>query len=210
VLPIDSLTAFIIASTLLGLAPGPDNLFVLTQSALFGRKAGILVTAGLCSGLIVHTAIVAFGVAAIFQTSVIAFSLLKFMGALYLFYLAWQAFTASSQHLHKKPLTILSSRQLYRRGIIMNISNPKVSIFFLAFLTQFTAAENGPVIYQLFLLGAVFMLITFLLFSSIALLAGMLSNWLKHSPGAQIYLNRIAGSVFIALAINLIMVEMNH
>lgn len=85
-MPLDSLVTFIIAATVLGLAPGPDNLFVLAQSALFGKKAGVLVTLGLMTGLIVHTTAVALGVAVIFQTSVIAFTVLKIIGALYLLY----------------------------------------------------------------------------------------------------------------------------
>ena len=203
-IPVESLTAFVIASTLLGLAPGPDNLFVLTQSALYGRKAGILVTLGLCTGLILHTSIVALGVAAIFQTSTLAFMLLKGFGALYLLYLALQAFKIKTIQLQNGQLPQLRNFQLYRRGIIMNISNPKVSIFFLAFLPQFTSPEAGAVIYQLFFLGAMFMLITLLVFGTIALLAGTLGTWLRHSPRTQIILNRIAGVVFASLAIKLI------
>ena len=88
-MPLESIAAFIVASALLSIAPGPDNIFVLTQSALYGKKSGIFVTLGLCTGLIVHTTAVAFGIAAIFQTSVVAFTILKVLGALYLAYLAW-------------------------------------------------------------------------------------------------------------------------
>jgi threonine/homoserine/homoserine lactone efflux protein len=98
-IPIDSLIGFVIASALLSIAPGPDNLFVLMQSALYGKMSGVFVTLGLCTGLIVHTAAVAFGVAAIFQTSVVAFTVLKIVGALYLAYMAWQAFCTSRKQL---------------------------------------------------------------------------------------------------------------
>lgn len=90
-IPIESIITFVMASVLLGLAPGPDNIFVLTQSAMHGRRVGICVTFGLCSGLIVHTAAVALGVAVLFQTSIVAFTLLKVVGALYLLYLAWKS-----------------------------------------------------------------------------------------------------------------------
>jgi len=93
-IPFETVAIFFAASVALALAPGPDNIFVLTQSALHGRKAGLLVTIGLCTGLLVHTAAVSFGVAAIFQTSTTAFNILKIVGAMYLLYLAWQAFRA--------------------------------------------------------------------------------------------------------------------
>lgn len=103
---IEAIITFILASSLISIAPGPDNIFVLTQSALLGRKSGIIVTFGLCTGLIFHTAAVALGVAAIFQTSPLAFNALKYLGATYLIYLAWQAFKAKptdlSQNLLRK------------------------------------------------------------------------------------------------------------
>ena len=204
----EPLFSFILASLLLGLAPGPDNLFVLTQSALYGRKAGLLVTAGLCTGLIIHTALVGLGVAAIFQSSALAFNLLKVLGALYLLLLAWQAFHATTAHLQNNGQRPLGNFQLYRRGIIMNITNPKVSIFFLAFLPQFTSPDQGSLMLQLFLLGGVFILVTLLVFGIIALLAGLLGNWLNQSAHAQASLNRLAGLVFIGLALRLLFFEM--
>ncbi len=201
---IESLIAFILASTLLSLAPGPDNIFVLTQSALYGRKSGILVTLGLCTGLIVHTTAVALGVAAIFQTSAVAFNLLKIAGAMYLLYLAWGAFRASASSLEGGSSTLTSASALYRRGIIMNITNPKVSIFFLAFLPQFASADQGAMAPQIFFLGAVFIAVALLVFGTIAILAGTLGGWLNQSPKTQVYLNRIAGTVFAALALKLV------
>lgn len=200
---IEILLAFIAASALLAFAPGPDNIFVLTQSALSGRKAGILVTLGLCTGLIVHTVAVAAGVAAIFQVSALAFTLLKAVGAAYLVYLAWGAFRAGAEDISKQEQNEISAGALYRRGIIMNITNPKVAIFFLAFLPQFTDPTTGNVSLQIISLGAVFMAVAFVCFSLIAILSGFLSELLRRSPKAQIYLNRVAGTVFIALAIKL-------
>lgn len=207
-IPVEQLATFIIASVALALVPGPDNIFVLTQSALYGRKAGVLVTLGLCSGLIFHTTVVALGVAAVLMASAIAFTILKFAGAIYLLYLAWRAFHASSATLQdKKPLE-LTDFQLYRRGIIMNVTNPKVSVFFLAFLPQFASSSNGPMAQQIFLLGGIFIIVTFIVFGGIALLAGSLGTWLKHTPKAQVYLNRIAGFVFAALALKLISADL--
>ncbi|MGO1500764.1 MAG: LysE family translocator [Marinobacter sp.] len=202
-MPVESLITFAIASAFLSIAPGPDNIFVLTQSALYGKKSGVLVTLGLCTGLVVHTTAVAFGVAAIFQTSVVAFTLLKIVGAIYLLFLAWQAFRASASRLEAPGSNLRSSSALYRRGIIMNITNPKVSIFFLAFLPQFASPAQGHLAPQIFLLGGVFMGISLVIFSAVAILAGQLGGWLNNSPKAQVYLNRIAGAVFTGLALKL-------
>lgn len=203
-IPIDSLIAFIIASALLSIAPGPDNLFVLMQSALYGKMSGIFVTLGLCTGLIVHTAAVAFGVAAIFQTSVLAFTVLKIVGAVYLVYLAWQAFRTSSKQLETSSSNLRTFGALYRRGIIMNVTNPKVTIFFLAFLPQFVSLQQGALAPQIFMLGAVFICVALIIFCAIAIAAGFLGDWLQRSSKAQLYLNRIAGTVFAVLAFKLL------
>ena len=204
---LETLTTFTMASILLGIAPGPDNIFVLTQGALRGKLAGIVVTLGLSTGLIVHTLAVALGVAAIFQKSAIAFSILKYIGSAYLIYLAIQAFRASNENIPKKSNQRLSLWKLYCRGIIMNITNPKVSIFFLAFLPQFADPSKGPIALQIIILGSIFILSTIFVFGTIAILAGSLGNWLNQSKNAQKILNRIAGTVFIGLALKLVTAE---
>lgn len=204
--PPDSLLAFFAASVLLALAPGPDNLFVLAQSALYGRRAGLCITAGLSTGLLVHTAAVAFGIAALVLASATAFTVLKLIGVLYLLYLAWQAFQAAIPDAPARPSTRLTAGGYYRRGIIMNVSNPKVAMFFLAFLPQFAAPVHGPVAAQVALLGAVFMLATLLVFGTIAMLAGRLGAWLVRTPAAQSVMRRIAGMVLAGLAVKLMLV----
>jgi len=202
-LDFETILLFVTASTLLALAPGPDNIFVLTQSMTKGAKPGVFVTLGLCSGLVFHTAAVALGVAAVFQTSIVAFNILKFIGAGYLLYLAYMSFTTNSQSKIKADKENLSLARLYKRGIIMNITNPKVSIFFLAFLPQFTNPTTGSVTLQIFALGAIFMLCALVVFSSIALVAGKLGNWFNRSKNAENILNKIAGTVFAGLALKL-------
>ncbi|MEH6629096.1 MAG: LysE family translocator [Motiliproteus sp.] len=203
-LPIESIIAFVTVSALLSIVPGPDNIFVLMQSALYGKKSGVLVTLGLCTGLIVHTTAVALGIAAVFQASIVAFTVLKIVGALYLAYLAWQAFRATAQPLETAESNSRSSGALYRRGIIMNITNPKVSVFFLAFLPQFASPDNGPLAPQILLLGGLFILVALVTFSAIAAAAGVLGGWFNNSPKVQVYLNRIAGTVFAGLAVKLL------
>lgn len=205
-IPPDVLVTYFIACIVLAIAPGPDNIFVLTQSALRGRKAGILVVLGLCSGLLVHTTAVSLGVAVIFQASELAFMLLKLAGAGYLIYLAWGAFRAGATEIEGEKST-LTHAQLFRRGIIMNITNPKVTIFFLAFLPQFSNPAWGPISIQMLILGAFFILASILVFGAIALAAGTLGDWLKRSGKAQKIMNRVAGIVFLALAAKLLLSE---
>jgi threonine/homoserine/homoserine lactone efflux protein len=192
------------AALLLALAPGPDNVFVLVQSASHGRKAGILVVLGLCTGLLVHTAAVTFGLAAIFAASATAFTILKFVGAGYLAYLAWQAFRAPVGAPADAQGAPASGSRLYARGIVMNLTNPKVVLFFLAFLPQFVRPELGSVAAQLAWFGIVFIVATLLAFGSIAYLAGYLGERLRRSEKAQQWLNRTAACVFAGLALRLL------
>ena len=203
-IPIETILLFILASAALGISPGPDNIIVFSQAVANGRRAGILVTFGLCTGLLVHTATVSLGIAAIFQTSPLAFTLLKIVGALYLLYLAWQAFNSNSTALEIGQEKALNWQKLYVRGIIMNVTNPKVAIFFLAFLPQFTNPSVGSVPLQMLLLGGLFILTTLVLFCGIAWFAGFLGQRLKKSTKYRKYTNRVVGSVFTALAVKLI------
>ena len=202
------LAVFFSASILLALAPGPDNIFVLTQSAIRGKLAGWVITLGLCTGLIGHTLLVSSGVAVIFKASPLAFTSLKLTGGAYLMYLAFLAFRASATKLSPPDNGGASLFQLYRRGIIMNITNPKVSIFFISFLPQFADPERGPLMLQIVTLGFVFMISGLLVFGMISLFAGYLGDRLQQSPGALNIMNRIAGMVYVALAVKLISAEM--
>lgn len=203
-MPAGTLVAFFLAALALGIAPGPDNLFVLTQATLHGTRAGLFVTFGLCSGLLVHTAAVALGLAALIQTSGLAFAALETIGALYLLWLAWQTFCAGARTAAPAP-PALSAAQYYRRGIVMNVSNPKVTLFFLAFVPQFADPARGAFAPQFMLLGGVFIVATLLVFGAIALAAGRLGKWLARSAGAQALLNRLAALILVALAMRLVL-----
>lgn len=202
-LELQSLAIFFGASVLLAIAPGPDNIFVLAQSALRGPGAGLLVTLGLCTGLVVHTTAVALGVAALFQASALAFTALKLVGAAYLLYLAWRAFRASAAAVPTAGDPVREAGRLYRRGIVMNVTNPKVLVFFLAFLPQFADPHRGPLAPQLMILGGVFIVATLIVFGSIAVLAGSIGRWLGRSARAQRVMHRVAGTVFLGLALKL-------
>ncbi|MCH2093754.1 MAG: LysE family translocator [Rhodobacteraceae bacterium] len=200
----DIVFVFFTAAVALSLAPGPDNIFVLTQSALYGRISGLVVTLGLCTGLMVHTVAVAFGLAAVFAASETAFTAVKLIGAGYLLYLAWQSLRAGQTGLTGETPDQPGLAQLYRRGVIMNITNPKVAIFFLAFLPQFADPGFGALAPQMLGLGLVFILAALLVFGGVSWGAGYLGTWLRTTPKAQIVLNRVAAVVFIGLAVRLL------
>ncbi len=206
---IDSQTLFVFFSTaiLLALSPGPDNLFVMAQSAQNGRAAGFAVTLGLCTGLIGHTLAVAFGLAAIVRSSEMAFSMLKAAGALYLLYLAWQAWRAGSDPGEAERVSALSGWSLFRRGIVMNLTNPKVSFFFLAFLPQFADPGHGSMFGQFLQLGFLFIVATLIVFGLVSLLAGGLGERFRNSPSALKIVNRSAATVFVGLALKLALSE---
>ncbi len=201
----DTTLAFFAASVLLALVPGPDNVFVLLHAAVHGARAGLLVVLGLCSGLLFHTAAVALGLAALLAASATAFSLLKALGAAYLLWLAWQSWRAPAGLPGSESQPALGARQTYLRGVLMNISNPKVALFFLAFLPQFVDPTRGAVALQILQLGGVFMLATLLTFGAVALLAGRFGQLLQSSPRAQVRLNRLASAVFVGLALRLVL-----
>jgi len=207
VLTLQTALAFFGVSLLLGITPGPDNVFVLVQSATHGRRAGMWVVLGLCGGLVLHTTAIALGLAAVFAASATAFVVLKFAGAAYLAYLAWQAFGAPVSDSGSAQAPALQARQLLVRGVIMNLTNPKVVFFFLAFLPQFVDPARGAVALQLAQLGALFILATLLSFGTIGYFAATLGQRLRGSARAQQWMNRTAGTVFAGLALRLALAQ---
>lgn len=201
------LLMFFTTCLLLALSPGPDNLFVMTQAIQHGRKAGLFVTMGLCTGILFHTTAVTLGLAALFKTSAVAFTVLKLIGAAYLLYLAWKAFRAGTENGPVAVVEQLPTAALYRRGIIMNITNPKVSIFFMAFLPQFADPGRGSLSLQLITLGGVFIISTIIVFGSISLLAGVLGERFRQSSCAQKIVNRAAAFIFAGLALKLALTQ---
>ncbi|OKP05401.1 LysE family translocator [Xenorhabdus eapokensis] len=204
-LSIETLVTFISISIFLCFLPGPDNLLVLSQSAINGYKSGIFITIGLCIGLIIHTSLVSLGIAAIIQANTVAFEIIRLFGVFYLSHLAWGAFKARPIHLKSNTNSFNDTKKLIKKGLFMNLSNPKVIIFFLAFLPQFTTdnAITIPVSLQLLYLGLLFAIIAFIIFSLISYLSGFLNKAISSKPSIQIIFNRITCLIFIALAINL-------
>jgi len=176
------LYAFIMASMALAIAPGPDNIYVLLQSVVNGRKYGMATVAGLMTGCFVHTSLVAFGVSVLIKQSDTIFFIIKLFGALYLFFLAYKVFkSTASLKLDAGSVKKKSMRQLFQQGFIMNILNPKVSIFFLAFFPGFLFSKSMNMVLQFYVLGILFVITGIIVFGAIAFLAGSISEYLKRN-----------------------------
>lgn len=193
--------SFFGASLLLAIAPGPDNLFVLTQSAVYGFRSGLWVVCGLVSGLLVQTLCAAGGVAAVVAAVPVLFMTIKMAGATYLLYLAWGAWKHAANAINSTPPVHLNSIQLWRRGLIMNITNLKVQIFFLAFFPQFVDQDTTglALVLQMMIQGLTFILATLIVFSALAWVAGKATDrW--RSPRFMLLLNRVSAIIFVLLA----------
>ena len=203
---LESLISFSIATILLAFSPGPDNLYVITQSLVNGTKSGIATTLGLVSGCIIHTTLLAFGVSAIIKESDQLFFSIKLFGAAYLFYLAFQVYRSDSNirvsHTIAPKKNLL---QLYRQGFIMNVLNPKVAIFFLAFFPAFLFSESISTVVQFYVLGFLFIAVSAVIFSFVAMLSGMLSELLLKSSEIGIILKWLQILVFIGIAVYLLL-----
>ena len=196
------LISFIFASTLLAFSPGPDNIFVLTQSIVNGKKYGLATVAGLISGCIVHTTLLAFGVSAIITESESLFFAIKLFGAVYLIYLAFKVFKSdASIIISENGIERKSTEQLFKQGFIMNVLNPKVSIFFLAFFPGFLFSDSLNTIVQFYTLGFLFMFVSFTVFSAIAILAGAISDYIRKHKNVGLYLKLTQIVVFVGIAI---------
>lgn len=198
---LETLLSFVFATATLAISPGPDNIFVLTQSIVNGKKYGLATVAGLMTGCIIHTTLVAFGVSEVIKQNPSLFFVIKLLGAGYLLYLAFQVYKSdakiafSTEGVEKK-----STFQLFKTGFWMNVLNPKVTIFFLAFFPQFLFSDSISNVIQFYVLGGLFILSSFIIFSSIALLAGSISTYIKQNEQIGVYLKWAQIVVFIGIA----------
>ena len=177
------LISFLLASIALTLMPGPDNIYVLSESITRGAKTGILISVGLISGIIIHTAFAATGISIIIKESPLLFDVIKYLGAAYLFFLAYQATKEEQIALIANNSVNNTSNgfRLIRKGFLMNVLNPKVSLFFLALLPQFITTGGWPISQQMMILGLIFMIQGIIIFCLISILAGRLSTLVAKS-----------------------------
>ena len=204
-IPIEILLAFLGASALITIAPGPDNLMVLSVGISRGRAAGIGFGLGCALGCFVHTLWATLGIGAVVLASEGAFTSLKMAGAAYLVYIGIQSW----MHAGKMALVQLDPAATeplpvhLRRGFIANVVNPKVALFFIAFLPQFADPSRGLVWMQLLLFGAIFAAQTVAIFGTLGWFAGSVGARLQQKPGLAVWLDRCAGSIFFLLALHL-------
>jgi threonine/homoserine/homoserine lactone efflux protein len=184
------------------MSPGPDNIYVLMQSIVNGRIYGLATVAGLISGCLVHTTLVAFGVSVIIKENDSLFFIIKLFGALYLLYLAYKVFRSPSElELNSSNIPKKNVFQLFKQGFIMNVLNPKVSIFFLAFFPGFLFSETLSTVIQFYVLGVLFMFVSAVIFSTIAILAGSISEYIRQHKQIGLYLKWLQIVVFVGIAI---------
>ena len=200
-----NLLYFFSAAVMLTILPGPDMLFVIAQSISLGKKAGISVALGLCTGLIFHTIAAAFGISIIIYNSDVAFMILKYLGVAYLIFLAFMALKESTINLNIN--WQINKIHLYRKGILMNLLNPKVLLFFLAFLPQFVDQSDGNVSLQMVSLGIIFIIQAIIIFSIVSILASKISEKLITNKKFAKYLKWIKAGILLFIGISLIFVN---
>jgi threonine/homoserine/homoserine lactone efflux protein len=205
-LTLDQLLAFLLAASLITISPGPDNLMVLSLGMSRGRKQGMAFGLGCALGCLSHTALAAIGVSSLLLASPVAFTALRVGGGLYLFGLGVQAMRSKGGAHVPDDAPAHSAMQLLWRGVLANAINPKVMLFFLAFLPQFVQADRGDVPWQLAQLGFAFTLQAALLFGLLGYFAGTVGQWFARWPAVAVWFDRLAGLIFCGLGARLMWV----
>jgi threonine/homoserine/homoserine lactone efflux protein len=199
---IQNFWVFALTGLLLNLTPGNDMIYIATRSTGLGTKAGVISALGVMGGCFVHMVAAVIGLSAIISNSAIAFNIIKYLGAAYLIYLGMRSL------LSKKRLVIdtsnvksLSHKKIFLQGVITNVLNPKVALFFLAFLPQFIDINSPNATLQILFLGTWFNISGTIVNICVAFLFGKISNWLNRTPGFVLWQERFTGIVLIALGL---------
>jgi threonine/homoserine/homoserine lactone efflux protein len=196
--------AFLLACVLIVLAPGPDILYVLATGISRGRMAAIVAAGGFASGLSVHTGCLAFGLSALLVASGAAFACVKFAGAAYLFWLGIKALRSQgviSLAAGEKPA---ARPRIFAQAFLMNVLNPKVALFFLAFLPHFASPERGHLLRQFLVLGAWLAVVAFAIFSVVGVFSSGIGGWLRARPRATRWIDRLVGAVFLGIGVRMV------
>jgi threonine/homoserine/homoserine lactone efflux protein len=194
---------FLIASVLVIATPGQDMVLVMSRSITHGTRAGLVTAAGVSLGLLVHTVLATAGLGALMRTSEWLFTALKWVGAAYLLYLGLQLLVTRSTSLAAATVAQQSLFRQFVTGAASNIANPKIAVFFFAFLPQFVTPQANHPTLAILALGLVFAALTFLIKGPVAVFAGRLSAWFRSRPQAVIWLYRCSGLVMVMLAVRL-------
>jgi threonine/homoserine/homoserine lactone efflux protein len=198
---------FIGVSWALIIAPGPDMIYVITRGMAHGRKAGMISALGVVCGIIVHTTAAALGLTLILQTSAIAFLFVKFMGAAYLMYLGIKAWRDKSTFRLQPSSPIEKSAALFWQGVLSNVLNPKIAIFFLALLPQFVDKGSSQVTLQMVILGITFAGFGLCFLLGVGYFSGTIGGWLTYRPHHAQFFQRLAGGILVGLGIRLALSE---
>lgn len=199
---------FFVAAFLLNMTPGPDMAFILAQTLKNGRKAGFVALAGIWSGAFVHVLMAAFGLSLVLATSATAFTAIKWLGAAYLVWLGIQALRSSAEPLSAEgEIKVNSAWQVFRQGMLVAVLNPKVAIFFLAFLPQFVVPGAGPESAQLFLHGVLIIAVAGIFEPPLILIAARLSKTLSSGAHWTQWMHRGLGVLFVGLGLRLFFSE---
>ena len=198
---------FIGVSWALILAPGPDMIYVITRGMAHGRRAGILSAIGVVCGILVHTTAAAFGLTFLLQTSAVAFLFVKSIGAAYLIYLGIQAWRDRTTFQLLPCTHPAKSSSLFLQGVLSNVLNPKIAVFFLAFLPQFVDRESAHIPLQMVILGLTFAFFGLCFLLVVGYSSGTIGRWLTYRPHYAQVFQRIAGGILIGLGIRLALTE---
>jgi threonine/homoserine/homoserine lactone efflux protein len=199
----NSLLVFMAAGLLLNITPGPDVLYIVGRSIGQGRIAGLVSVLGISTGCLFHVASAALGLSALLLALPLAYDAVRYAGAAYLVWLGVRALVSKSSSLHVQRVDPERLGRVFRQGVVTNVLNPKVALFFLAFLPQFTDPMRGPVPLQVALLGLIFIGNGTVVCVIYAVAASWLGEWLRTRYGVATWLNRAMGGVFLALGVRL-------
>ena len=201
--PPEILLAYLGAVLLVVISPGPDNILAVSRGLSQGRLAGMLSSIGAGLGIMCHTVAAALGLAIVLQTSPVAFGVVKAVGAAYLFWLGYKALT-SRNLISFEPAEHQSRRRVFATALLSNVLNPKPGLFVVAFIPQFTSPSRGSVPLQMLVYGAIFAVLTAVIFTVLASFAAQLSAWLSRRPKVVTAVNVGAGLTFIAAALSIL------
>jgi threonine/homoserine/homoserine lactone efflux protein len=198
---------FVGASWALIISPGPDMIYVITRGMTHGRRAGVLSAIGVVCGILVHTTAAAFGLTLIFQASALAFLVVKYTGAAYLLYLGIKAWRDKTTLHLQTSAPLAKPGALFWQGVLSNVLNPKIAIFFLAFLPQFVNKGSSHVTWQMMILGITFAFFGLCFLLVVGYFSGTIGSWLTHRPQYAQFFQRLASGILVGLGIRLAFTE---
>ena len=200
---------FLSAAVLLTLSPGPDLLYILSRTITHGRRIGIASSLGVCSGAFFHVVAAALGISAILATSAMAFTIVKYIGAVYLIYLGYKAFKSAGSNfqISSPNVSQVSFWSAFKQGMLIDVLNPKVAVFFMAFLPQFIRPAEGSITFQLIFLGLIVILVGLILEFFLIVLVERTTKFFRDSNAIGVWLDRALGTILVGLGVRLALTD---